>query len=95
MQRVTLQHNVQVDGNVNSGTDVMLHDNVIIRGDIDCGRTVILSDGATVRGKVIGRYGVQFTTLAMGAAAALISSNTRREVIVGGNVGSESSNLDE
>jgi predicted acyltransferase (DUF342 family) len=80
-----------VDGNVNAGTDITLHGNVIVSGDIDGGRTVFLSDGATVRGKVIGRYGVQFSTMkTLVGMNALDSSKSEREVSVGGNVESES-----
>lgn len=88
-QRVTLHHNIQVNGDINACADVMLRDNVIVCGDVDCKRNVFLSDGAAVRGKVTA-YAVQFTTTAMGAAATL-SSNIQRKVIVGGNVESKSS----
>jgi predicted acyltransferase (DUF342 family) len=85
--QVSLQHNIHVEGKVNASNDISILHDVFVTGNVECRTKVVLSDGVNVVGKVIGRYGIEFSTLSTIIIDSFdASSNNRREVPVGGNV---------
>jgi predicted acyltransferase (DUF342 family) len=82
-----LQHNIHVEGNLKASNDISILHDVFVAGNVECRIKVVLSDGVNVVGKVIGRYGIEFSTLStmvMDSFNAI--PNNHREVFVGGNV---------